>query len=141
MTAAGLVACLQERGFRLRRAGDDIAVCPWSQLTDADREALATEKAAVLDALDLLVLVTDVFGPGVRVVGSRPPIWPPRGGWIPAPSRHVDPYTTTPPSVPCPVCASSTWHRAGQGWTCARCHPPLAEKSQPSAASPRLTRR
>jgi hypothetical protein len=88
VTAAGLVARLQARGFRLRRAEDAICVAPWARLTESDRQALKADKAAVLELLDLLALVTDVFGPGVRVLGSRPLIWPPRGGWIPGQTRE-----------------------------------------------------
>src|SRR5262249_13454779 len=34
-----------------------------------------------------------------------------------------DTYAPTAPTVPCGTCGGSTWHRAGDGWSCSTCHP------------------
>ena len=47
-----LLVELEERGFRLRRDGDDILITPASKLTDADRCALRRWKAHVLAIID-----------------------------------------------------------------------------------------
>ena len=36
-----------------------------------------------------------------------------------------DVLANTPPPIPCPGCQGTVWHRAGDGWTCATCLPPL----------------
>jgi len=42
-----------------------------------------------------------------------------------------DPYGPTPQSAPCWTCGGSRWHRAGDGWACATCHPaPTARRSR-----------
>jgi len=43
----------------------------------------------------------------------------------PADGSWVDPYTTEPPRRPCPYCDGTDWHRAGDGWVCDVCHPPV----------------
>jgi len=154
-------------------------------VVDEVATALAADKEA-------LALVVDAFGPVEVVSAGTPPVWPPRGGFVPAwrrvsPTRplivlpservsgQVDPFTVEPPTAPCPTCAATrtrsaapeaifdtgswqtcsrcggrrwrstpegdacaacgppsgcepveaTWVRAGGGWTCTRCHPPV----------------
>jgi hypothetical protein len=108
-------------------------------LTVEDDEDLSDDELAVLrEQQDALRAVVEIFG-AVEVVGIEPaPQWPPAGGFVPAwrriakgrfdviPSEttHTDPYADQAPTVPCPLCATSIWHRAGGGWACATCHPP-----------------
>src|SRR5262249_60739124 len=78
---------------------------------------LAADKVA-------LQMVVDVFGPLTVVSAGTPPVWPPKGGFVPAwrrvsptrplivlPSERgsgwVDPFTVQPPTAPCPTCAPS----------------------------------
>jgi hypothetical protein len=69
-------------------------------------------------------------------LAQLPPCVPPNvGAWVPSPLRYVDPYTADPPTVPCPTCGSSTWHRAGDGWTCSTCHPQPTSQTGPGAGS------
>jgi hypothetical protein len=119
---------------RLQVDGDEHLV------TDVVVDALAADKEA-------LRTVVETFGSvEVRVAGRRAPWPPPNGGWDPAerrfrrvspkkvvldilPSEHVvgrvDPYADAMPTIACRWCTGTTWHRAGSGWTCATCHPPV----------------
>jgi len=143
MLATELLVALRGRGVILRLdrppgAAARLFVTPASRLTEEDRAALRTNKPALLTLLAAeaadpatplrlwepeVQLALEVF-PGARVIAHNvPAVWPPAGGWCPAPARHVDPYTSEPPPVPCLSCAGTTWHRAGTGWTCGTCHP------------------
>jgi hypothetical protein len=85
------------------------------------RDRTPTVPALVADPT--VLLVADVFGAGARIVSTgTPAVWPPSGGCVPS-SGPTSPFAAEPPAVPCRVCASSTWHRAGEGWTCGTCHP------------------
>jgi hypothetical protein len=97
---------------------------------------------------DVLELIASIFGSGAEVrARGRVPWPPPNGGWDPArryprrvsskavvldivPSEHVvggvDSSTVDAPTLSCPTCTSAAWHRAGSGWTCATCHPPVS---------------
>jgi len=147
MTAAGWLAAVARRGGAAR-LDEQRRVCvrPARALTPALRADFPALHVALVAALGEPALVAalgqlasdpaperpgatlldalDVF-PGARVVADgQPPVWPPPGGWIPSPGQRVDHYTADPVVVPCPWCASVTWHQAGDGWTCSACHPP-----------------
>src|SRR5262245_55009591 len=143
MLATTLLAALRGRGFSVRVARPAegavrLLVRPAGCLTDQERVALQVKKLALLTLLEAeaadpttplrlwdrdVMIALEVF-PGAQVIAHGvPAVWPPEGGWLPAPLRRVDTYTAAPPMVSCPTCASSTWHRAGSGWTCSACHP------------------
>ena len=147
MLATTLLCALRGRGFTLRldRAAEGpvrLLVRPASRLTDQERVELRANKPALVTLLEAeaadpttplrlwdrdVMTALEVFQ-GAQVIahhvpaGSSPP-----GGWIPSSLRLVDPYTADPPTVPCPTCAGTTWHRAGAGWTCSTCHPLMME--------------
>jgi hypothetical protein len=116
--------------------GAQVVVDGPDDVVDGVASALAADREA-------LRLVVDVFGPGVGVVAvDVPATWPPKGGFVPAwrrlsarkplivlPSEtvsgRVDPYATEAPTLPCSSCGVTAWHRAGSGWSCRTCHPPV----------------
>src|SRR5262249_9208613 len=63
--------------------------------------------------------------------GGCGPAWRPRARapvvLLPAEAAAavVDPYAAEAPPARCPHCADTQWHRAGTGWACVRCHPPV----------------
>jgi hypothetical protein len=57
-------------------------------------------------------------------VGLVPPAL---SGTRPAAAPPIDPFAAGMPTAQCPCCGALGWHRAGDGWTCGRCHPPPAE--------------
>jgi hypothetical protein len=112
-------------------------------VVDGPDDAVDGVASALAADRDALQLVVDVFGSGVGIVAvDVPATWPPRGGFVPAwrrlsarkpliilPSEtvsgRVDPYATEAPTLPCPSCGLTAWHRAGSGWSCRTCHPPV----------------
>src|SRR5262249_35459240 len=99
-------------------------------------QAEAAEPATPLRLWEPDVQVALEVFPGAQVIAHNvPAVWPPAGGWVPSSARSVNPYTPEPPSVPCPMCASSTWHRAGDGWTCSTCHPQPTRTDRPPAGA------
>src|SRR5262249_61803307 len=105
----------------------------------AVRATLAADKVG-------LQMVVDVFGPVTVVSAGTPPVWPPKGGFVPAwrrvsptrplivlPSERVsgwvDPFTVEPPTALCPKGAGTRTRsgtsdailRTGSGQPCARC--------------------
>jgi hypothetical protein len=48
-------------------------------------------------------------------------------GTRPAAAPPIDPFAAGMPTAQCLCCGARGWHRAGDGWTCGRCHPPPAE--------------
>jgi hypothetical protein len=124
---------LKADGAQLRVTGPD------ELLTDDVVAALIADKVA-------LQMVVDIFGPVTVVSAGTLPVWPPRGGFVPAwrrvsPTRplivvpservsgRVDPFTVEPPTAPCPTCAATRTRSAapeaifdtGYGQTCSRC--------------------
>jgi hypothetical protein len=112
--------------------GPDDVVDDVATALTADKEALA--------------LIVDAFGPVEVVSAGTPPVWPPRGGFVPAwrrvsatrplivlPSERVsglvDPFAVEPPTAPCPTCAVTRTRSAapeeifdtGPWQTCSRC--------------------
>jgi hypothetical protein len=108
-------------------------------VVDTVATALAADKVA-------LQMVVDVFGPVTVVSAGAPPVWPPKGGFVPAwrrvsptrplivlPSERVsgwvDPFTDGSPTAPCPRCAATRTRSAvpeaifetGSWQTCSRC--------------------
>jgi len=149
MLATTLLCALRGRGFALRldRSAERPArllVRPASRLTDQERVELQANKCALVTLLEAesaapttplrlwgrdVMTALEVF-PGAQVIAHHVPAgWPPSGGWIPSSLRRVDPCTAEPPTMPCPSCAGTTWHRAGAGWTCSTCHPLMMEAS------------
>jgi hypothetical protein len=101
------------------------------------------------DAIDFVMRTRRIPFPGaVRFVAERSHLAVPAGAehWRPAPVEpssdacsdstvvvldlHDDvyPYGATPPTRPCKACRGVAYHRAGAGWSCARCHPPVPGK-------------
>src|SRR5262245_6746466 len=149
MLATTLLCALRGRGFALRlewpaEGPVRLLVRPAARLTDQERVELQANKPALLTLLAAeataptaplklwepdVMMALEIF-PGAQVIAHHVPAgWPPPGGWIPSALRQVDPYTANPPTVPCPTCAGTTWHRAGAGWTCSTCHPLMTEVS------------
>jgi hypothetical protein len=106
-------------------------------------DAVATVLAADKMALQMLV---DFFCPVTVISAGTAPVWPPKGGFVPAwrrvsstrpliilPSERVsggvEPFTVEPPTVPCPTCAVTRARSAapeaifdtGRWQTCSRC--------------------
>jgi hypothetical protein len=48
----------------------------------------------------------------------------------PAVPPPINPFAAATPTVPCPLCGESTWHRAGDGWACSTCHPSPSSPDQ-----------
>src|SRR5262249_25510788 len=100
---------LEADGAQLRVTGPD------DLLTDDVVAALITDKV-------VLQMLVDVLRPVTVISARTPPVWPPRGGFVPAwrrvsptrplivlPSeqvlgRRVDPFTAEPPTAPCQTC-------------------------------------
>jgi hypothetical protein len=78
----------------------------------------AVYRVALVDLLEVRILVGAVFGDGGRVVGSGP-----AGCWLPTSARTIDSNGTTVPTGACPCCGAMMWGLAGSGWCCRRCHP------------------
>jgi len=125
---------LEADGAQLRVTGPD------DLLTDDVVAALITDKV-------VLQMLVDVLGPVTVISAGTPPVWPPRGGFVPAwrrvsptrplivlPSeqvlgRRVDPFTAEPPTAPCQTCTltqttsapSEAIFDTGPWQTCSRC--------------------
>jgi hypothetical protein len=144
MRATELLAALRGRGFTFRvdQPVDGqpmrLLVRPAAGLTAEERHELRANKPALVALLEAeaaapavpqrlwepdVMTALEVF-PGAQVVAHNVrAVWPPPDGWILSPARRVDSYSTAPPTVACPTCSGSDWHRAGDGWTCGVCHP------------------
>jgi hypothetical protein len=127
MTAADLMAQLQSRGVRFQVERGTLQVAPRAALTEKDRTAIREHlievKALVLAAADSdMHRAGDVLA-GAVVVYSGPLAWPPEGATVPLARGRIDPFAAAAPTVPCPSCRVTSWHRAGSGWACVTCHP------------------
>jgi hypothetical protein len=84
---------------------------------DCAASAADADSGATRDAMDVF--------PGSRVVAiGQLAAWPPEGGYIPG-RVHDARFGLTSPAGPCPACDEREYHRAGDGWTCSTCHPPI----------------
>ena len=103
--AADLLLHLRSRGYGFALDGERLRIeAPENDdLTALEVELLVAHKADVIALLQ-----------------AEPPARTP--GWEHA---AYDPFGPTKPSVQCPVCGAQDWFRAGDGWTCSTCHPPL----------------
>ncbi len=57
LPALELVWRLEDRGFTIRRDGQELVVCPGRQLTEADRDAIRQHRTAVLAIVDYVEAV------------------------------------------------------------------------------------
>jgi hypothetical protein len=93
--------------------------------TDIGAPSTPTQDAEADSVVAGAALALDVFR-GARVVAfNQPAVWPPEGGWIPSSARTIDVYAADMPTAACPCCGAPAWFRAGDGWTCETCHPPI----------------
>lgn len=62
--AGALLADLRARGFTVTRARSKVVVSPGNQMTEADRDAIRRHKTALLEVIDVLATVKELFPPG-----------------------------------------------------------------------------
>jgi hypothetical protein len=62
--AGALLADLQARGFTVTRARSKVLVSPGGLLTEADRNVIGRHKTALLEVIDVLATVKELFPPG-----------------------------------------------------------------------------
>jgi hypothetical protein len=137
MTPPALLAALEARGVRFAVVGDRLLVdVPTGCLTPDDVARLKASKTSLLtllgDGRELpeAPIEQDGQASGVTIDdvlqvfdGARIFTEPDIADAEPAPEQH-DPFRAEAPSAACPACGSFNYHRAGDGWTCSRCHPP-----------------
>lgn len=149
MTPAALLADLCARGVVLVAEGTTLRWrAPAGLVTDADRDALAAAKPALLALLGdggkppealakpegQITGATDadvlrVF-PDTRVVN------PEEAADDTAPATG-HPYGPTQPPGPCSACGGFDYRRAGSGWTCSRCHPAAGVSTGSTVTGPK----
>jgi len=129
MESVTLLDRARQAGLVVLRDGDRLTVRGPKRLADLAVHLL-DHKVEVMAALDAeadpgVAMALDVFRGATVVAAGQPAGWPPAGSWLQTPSRTLDPYGTATPTTSCPCCGATAWYRAGTGFTCAVCHPPV----------------